>query len=246
MFTLVTGLDTITGSAGATGDYVVDPNLSDAKAEGIDYDGYLNVVGAGIYLSQSQGSPSTTKSFDIELFSAGGGTTAEDGFDYISGLGDDDEIDVGTVTVINDDGEVVGIWGVGNTASGTPLHSSSANGETDVTVTIVGNHIEVDGVFGEFTVNWTSLNGVEFNRFTLVSKSGQFDVGRVDITSGLVVTEPVGDTMFVDDDGPSLPPATQDVLELITDDTDVTDTDTLSTDDIFTGCPGIRDRRSQL
>ena len=239
VFTLVTGLDTITGDDGATGDYVVDPNTNDAKAEGIDYNGYLNVTGAGIYISQSQGSPSTTKSFDIELFSAGGGTTAESGFDYISGLGDDDEIDVGTVTVTNDDGEVVGIWGVGNTASGTPLHSSSANGETDVTITINGNHIEVDGVFGEFTVSWTSLNDVEFNRFTLASESGQFDVGRVDILQGLVVTEPIGDTIFVDDDGPSLPPATQDVLELVTDDTDVDDpsTDTLSTDDIFTGAP---------
>lgn len=40
-----------------------------------------------------------------------------------------------------------------------------------------------------------------------------------------------------EDDGPSLPPATQDTLELITDDSDVTDTATLSTDNIFTGAP---------
>ena len=40
-----------------------------------------------------------------------------------------------------------------------------------------------------------------------------------------------------EDDGPSLPPATQDTLELITDDTGVTDSDTLSTDDIFTAAP---------
>ncbi|MFL6787478.1 MAG: DUF5801 repeats-in-toxin domain-containing protein [Sphingomicrobium sp.] len=40
-----------------------------------------------------------------------------------------------------------------------------------------------------------------------------------------------------EDDGPSLPPATQDVLELVTDDTDITDSATLSTDDIFTGSP---------
>ena len=139
------------------------------------------------------------------------------------------------MTVVNDDGEVVGVWNLGN--SGDSFHSSSANGETDVTVEIVGNHIEVDGVFGEFTVSWTSLNDVEFNRFTLISESGQFDVGRVDITSGLTVTEPVGDTMFVDDDGPSLPPATEDVLELTTDDSLISDDDTLSTDLIFTGSP---------
>jgi hypothetical protein len=40
-----------------------------------------------------------------------------------------------------------------------------------------------------------------------------------------------------EDDGPSLPPATQAELSLITDDTGVTDTATLSTDDIFTGSP---------
>jgi hypothetical protein len=235
VFTLVKGLDTLTSSAGATGVYIADPNPNDTKPEGIDYDEYLNVTGAGIYISQSQGSPSVTKSFDVNLYSAGGGTTPEEGFGYISGLASDALVNVGTVTVVNDDGEVVGVWNAGN--SGSSFHSSSANGETDVTIEISGNHIEVDGVFGQFTVSWTSLNDVEFNRFTLVSESGQFDVGRVDITSGLVVTEPVGDTMFVDDDGPSLPPATQDVLELITDDTGVTDSDTLSTDLIFTGAP---------
>jgi len=235
VFTLVKGLDTLNTKPGATGDYIFDPNTNDTKPEGIDYDEYLNVTGAGIYISQSQGSPSVTKSFDVNLFSAGGGTTPEEGLGYISGLASDDPVDVGTVTVVNDDGEVVGVWNLGN--SGTSFHSSSANGETDVTITISDNHIEVDGVFGEFTVSWTSLNDEEFNRFTLVSESGQFDVGRVDITSGLVVTEPVGDTMFVDDDGPSLPPATQDVLELTTDDTLITDDDTLSTDLIFTGTP---------
>ncbi len=41
-----------------------------------------------------------------------------------------------------------------------------------------------------------------------------------------------------EDDGPALPPATQGLLELVTDDTNLTpDSDTLSTDDIFTGTP---------
>jgi len=230
VFTLVTGLDTITGAAGATGDYVVDPNLNDAKLEGIDYDGYLNVVGAGIYLSQSQGSPAVTKSFDIELWSAGGGTTPEEGFGYISGLASDTAVNVGTVTVVNDDGEVVGVWAVGD--SGDTFHSSSANGETDVTVEISGNHIEVDGVFGEFTVSWTS-DGTEFNRFTLISESGQFDVGRVDIAEGLKVTEPVGDSLFVDDDGPSVDLELSGTAELLVDESTLPVSDSILAADLF-------------
>ena len=233
VFTLVKGLDTISGPAGATGDYIVDPNPNDAKLEGVNYDDYLNVTGAGIYISQSQGSPSTTKSFDINLFSAGGGTNPEEGFGYISGLASDTAVNVGSVSVYNDDGELVGTWGVGGVASGTPLASNSANGVTNVIVEISGNHIEVNGVFGEFTVSWTSLGGVEFNRFTLVSETGQFDVGRVDITEGLTITEPVGDTMFVDDDGPSLSPAEEDDIDLLTDDTDITATASRTTDELF-------------
>jgi hypothetical protein len=236
VFTLVTGLDTITGDDGATGDYVVDPNLNDAKLEGIDYDGYLNVTGAGIFISQSQGSPSTTKDFDINLLTAGSGTTPEEGFGYVSGLASDTAVNVGSVTVINDDGEVVGIWGVGGVASGTALASSSANGNTIVTVSISGNNIDVNGVFGEFTVRWTSAGGATFNRFTLVSEAGQFDVGGVEITQGLKITEPVGDSLFVDDDGPAVDLVLKGTAELTVDESSlpVPPTDSITAADLFT------------
>ena len=219
VFTLVTGLDTITGDDGATGDYTVDPNLNDAKLEGIDYDGYLNVTGAGIYISQSQGSPAVTKDFDITLYSAGGGTTPEDLTNYIPGLASDASVAVGSVTVINDDGEVVGVWGVGGVASGTSLPSDSANGITNVTVTISGNNIDINGVFGEFTVRWTSAGGATFNRFVLTSEAGQFDVGAVEITQGFKSTEPIGDSLFVDDDGPTLDLALNGTPSLTVDET---------------------------
>ena len=233
VFTLVTGLDTITGDDGATGDYTVDPNLNDNKREGIDYDGYLNVTGAGIFISQSQGSPSVPKDLDINLFTAGGGTTPEDLTNYIPGLTLDTAVNVGSVTVINDDGEIVGVWGVGGVASGTSLGSNSANGITTVTVSISGNNIDVDGVLGEFTVRWTSLNGVTFNRFTMVSEAGKFDVGGVEITQGLKVTEPVGDTLFVDDDGPTVDLVLRGTAEVRVDETTLPAVDSIIADDLF-------------
>lgn len=236
VFTLVTGFTNLGGSGGAVGDYVVDPKPNDNKPEGIDYGGYLNVTGAGIFLSQSQGN--NLKNLDVTLWEAGGGTTPEEGFNYVgtepSGAFDNDTpIDVATVTVVDNLGHVVGTWAV------SPGAGEFASGVTDegVTVTISGNNIDVDGLKGGYTVDWTCVAGDTFNRFQVISEGGQFDIGRVDILSGLVVTEPVGDTMFVDDDGPSLPPATQDVLELTTDDTNVTASDTLSTDLIFPGSP---------
>ena len=238
VFTLVSGFDNLGGTGGAVGDYVVDPKPNDNKPEGISYDGYLNVSGAGIFLSQSQGND--LKDLTIEVYEAGGGTTAEDGFDYVgtepSGAFDDDtEVDVKTVTIVDNLGHVVGTWSI------SPGAGEFASGDTDegVTVTITDHSIEVDGLKGGYRVNWTVVDGETFNRFHVIADAGQFDIGGVEITQGLVVSEPIGDTMFVDDDGPSLPPATQDVLELTTDDTDVDDpsTDTLSTDLIFTGSP---------
>jgi hypothetical protein len=66
VFTLVTGLDSL-GSAdgGIQSDYIVDH--TGPKAEGLNYTGYINVTGAGIFISQSEGN--TSKDFDINLFS---------------------------------------------------------------------------------------------------------------------------------------------------------------------------------
>jgi len=80
VFTLVTGFTNFV-SGGAVGDYLVDPKPNDNKPEGIDYSGYMNVVGAGIYLSQSQGN--NLKDLDIKVYEAGGGTTPEEGFNYV-------------------------------------------------------------------------------------------------------------------------------------------------------------------
>lgn len=215
VFTLVTGLDSLGSTAGGIqSDYIVDH--TGPKAEGLNYTGYINTTGAGIFVSQSQGNDA--KSFDINLFSAGGGTTPEVGFNYIGtepsgAFQDDTSVDVATVTIIDDDGNVVGTWVAGADPDGAgPLLGSGAtvtghtstNGTANIQVTISGNNIDVNGVLGEYTVNFTSAGGVTFNRFTLVDEAGQFDVGRIDISSGGLTPTDLGSHLFADDDGPTI------------------------------------------
>ena len=206
VFTLVTGLDSL-GSAdgGIQSDYIVDHN--GPKAEGLNYTGYINVTGAGLYISQSEGN--TAKDFDINLYSAGGGTAVEVGFDYVGtephgAFDDDTPVNVATVTIIADDGHIVGTWGVGGLANGTTVdYTSPAEGLAHVTVSISGNNIDVGGVLDAYTVNWTSTGGT-FNRFTIVDEgAGKFDVGRVDLIQGVSAHQAVGGDLIVQDDGPS-------------------------------------------
>ena len=201
VFTLVTGFTNLAGTeSGATGDYTIDPKPNDNKPEGIDYDGYINTTGAGIFISQSQGSPAAAKDFDVYLYSAG--PAVEDGANYIPGLTSDTPVDAETVTVVDENGVPIGTWAV--SASG----SEFTNGTTHdgVTVLITGNKIDVNGVFGEYTISWTTDGIDTFNRFELVSQAGQFDVGRVDVNNVTGDTQPVGPSMFLDDDGPTISP----------------------------------------
>ena len=206
VFTLVTGLDVLGSSDGGfQSDYIVDH--TGPKADGLNYTGYINVTGAGIYISQSEGN--TAKDFAINLYSAGGGTSPEVGFDYIGtephgAFDDDTPVNVGTVTIIADDGHIVGTWGTGGLASGTTVdYTSPAEGLAHVTVTINGNNIDIGGVLDGYTVKWTST-GDTFNRFTLVDEgAGKFDVGRVDLTQGLSVHQAIGGDLVAQDDGPA-------------------------------------------
>lgn len=212
VFTLVTGLNSLGTSpdAGATGDYVIDPLPNKKPIEGIDYNGYINTTGAGIFLSQSQGND--PKNMDIFLWEAGGDAqgpdpqTAEDLGNYVGGLAVDEAVDVTSVTITDDDGNVVGTWIAGGTLeSGDQVENwVSGNGTADITVSFSGNKIDVDGVLGGYTVSWTSASGDTFNRFELVAQGGQFDVGRVDVDNVTGDTEGVGGDLFVDDDGPSI------------------------------------------
>lgn len=225
VITLVTGFNNLVGAdAGATGVYTVDPKPNDNKPEGIDYSGYINVSGAAVYLSQSQGND--PKDLDIVLWEAGGdagGTqTAEDLTNYIPGLASDTPVNVASVTIKDDDGNVVGVWGAGGTlTSGQSVNGwTSTNGVANVTVTFSGNTIQVDGVLGEYTVGWTSASGETFNRFEVIGQSGQFDIGQVDITESLSSATGLGSHLFVDDDGPFVDLILDGTAELRLDETD--------------------------
>lgn len=223
VFTLVTGFTELTGQDdGAVGDYIKD-NDKGPHAD-VDYGGYLNVSGAGILISQSQGGPAVAKELDINVFRAGGTPpgTPEKGFGYIdadpdpnnfvNALEDDDEVDVATVTVKNDLNAVVATWavtpGAGQFASGTSV--------AGVTVTIDGNNIDVDGVFGKYTISWTTDDPLGFNRFHVVDDNeaaGAFDIGGVDIDKGALTIENIGDKVIVQDDGPTIGPIANSIVD---------------------------------
>ena len=73
----------------------------------------------------------------------------------------------------------------------------------------------------------TFANGLVGVERTITDGDGDTASDEVDISS----------VFKFQDDGPTVPGATQDVLDLTTDDTDITDSDTLLTDNIFPGAP---------
>jgi T1SS-143 domain-containing protein len=197
VFTLVTGFAPLDADGpDATGDNVNQ----------IDYNGYLNTGGASLFVSQTQGQGAVNLTIDV--FEAGGGTTPEEGFAYIGVEGgnngtsgafaDDTLVGVDTVTVKNAGGVVIGTWVDGQASDGT-----TQNG---VKITITGNSIDVEGIVAGYTVNWTADSGETFNRFHVTADTGSvsFDVGRIDIAQGVLVTENVGEEVFVHDDGPTV------------------------------------------
>ena len=82
------------------------------------------------------------------------------------------------MTITDDDGVVVGVWGVGGTlSSGDSVNDHvSGNGTADVTVTFSGNTISVTGILGEYTVSWTSVDGRTFNRFDVIAQGASTSI----------------------------------------------------------------------
>ena len=188
----------------------IDDPGSDAIEQGIAYDGYLqNILGAGIFISQDQGSPNATKSLDINVF-ATNIATEEEGFGYVyansgtktgNALTDDNAVNVTSVTITDNNGVEIGTWVVGADPDGAgPLQ---ANGATvaGVQVTISGNNIDVNNFGIQYTISWTTASA--FNRFNVVNEAGKWDIGRVDIARTIPQNTPVGDKLFVEDDGPT-------------------------------------------
>lgn len=208
VFTLVRGFTALGDGPDATGNNVNEINYDDT-------DPYINTHGAGIFISQTQGNAPI--GFEVEIFSAGVDDALdvtyepEEGFGYIDPAGtsggdgdngtspafeDDLAVDVKTVSVYDENMQLVAMWDVDVDGSG-PVTKSG------ITVEIDGNWIDVSGLSVLYTVKWTAYEGDTFNRFTLEATEGKFDVGKVLVDEGVKITQNIGEDVLIYDDGPS-------------------------------------------
>ncbi|WP_439502020.1 DUF5801 repeats-in-toxin domain-containing protein [Aminobacter ciceronei] len=218
--------------------------------DNMNYDDFVDVTDAAIFISQTEGSPNTDYTLKIGAFSAGGaGTNPEEGRSYIdndlpdagpdlgndagdSALADDTAVDIVRVVVKDETGQVV----VDTTTS-----TSTVTFNADGTVTVSG--LDTEYTVQVFTDDSGTPGTETFNRFQVTGVVGKFDVGRVDISQGVNVTQSVGDQLFVEDDGPTVT-AGGTVPTLTTDDTDIPDTASDDFSTIFTaafGTDGFKD-----
>ncbi|RWE42835.1 MAG: hypothetical protein EOS79_15985, partial [Mesorhizobium sp.] len=179
--------------------------------DNVSYSDFIDVSDASIFISQTEGTPSTDYTLKIGAFSAGGANTdPETGRSYIdndlpdpgpdlgqdtgdSALADDAPVDIVRVVVKNASNQVV---------VDTTVDTSTVTFNGDGTVTVSGLDT---GFTVQFFTDDSGTQAVEtFNRFQLTGVEGKFDVGRVDLSQGLSVTESVGDKLHIDDDGPSI------------------------------------------
>ncbi|MCT2399616.1 DUF5801 repeats-in-toxin domain-containing protein, partial [Novosphingobium mangrovi (ex Huang et al. 2023)] len=194
VFTLVRGLDPLAAST--------DGQATGINIQDIDYDSYINAPSASIFISQTDGGG--TAMFEVALWEAGGGTTPEESFDYIgntdtdSALHDDGAVAVDHVEITR--GSTTYVWD-NDIVSGTGSSGSTQGG---ITVTFDTNAFVVAGATTGDTIEFAAEDGSTFNRFTVqgLANTSSFDIGRVDIDEGIIVPEPVGDYLLVDDDGP--------------------------------------------
>jgi hypothetical protein len=199
-----------------------DPVFTGQNVTQIDYDDYINVSSASVFISQLTGSG--TADIHFSFWEAGGGGTdkapsdllPEEGYSDVAGQSDSYIGDQDTDSHLKDDTEVaiasVTIGGFTWDAS----NSGDTQGEPDrsITVTIAGNDVFVDGAVANDLISFTAVNDPlstvdgTFNRIDIQALEGSaaFDIGHIDLTSGGLTSADLGSHLFVDDDGPLLTP----------------------------------------
>ncbi|RWM02697.1 MAG: hypothetical protein EOR68_06625 [Mesorhizobium sp.] len=199
--------------------------------DNMNYNDFIDVKDATLFISQTEGSPGTNFTVKIGAFSAGGASTnPESGRSYLdnnlasgANLGNDagqsaltDDTAVAIVRVVIKDGN-------GQLVTDTTVTNGFVTFNADGTIT--AQHLN-----DAYTVQWfTDNSGTQaietFNRFQATAVVGKFDVGRVDLSQGVTVTQSVGDKLHTDDDGPHIsttgtePTLTVDETVLATNDT---------------------------
>lgn len=211
VFTFVSGFTPLEGAT---------PTYTGQNVKQIDYDGYLNVSAASVFISQLTGG--TTAKMSISLWEAGGGGTdkapgdllPEEGYstdptnkysyigneDTDSNLTDDIACNVATVTI----GANTWSWNEANIVTGVT--------KGGITVWINGNDIVVDGANANDLISFTALDSGgsavdgTFNRIDIQALQGSaaFDIGHIDLTQGGQTSEGLGSHLYADDDGPTL------------------------------------------
>ncbi|RWM27857.1 hypothetical protein, partial [Mesorhizobium sp.] len=179
--------------------------------DNMSYTDFIDVTDATLFISQTEGSPGTNFTVKIGAFSAGGASTnPESGRSYIdndlpdagpdlgndagdSALLDDTAVDIVRVVIKDGNGQLV---------TDTTVTNSFVTFNADGTIT--AQHLN-----DAYTVQWftddTGTQALEtFNRFQATAVVGKFDVGRVDLSQGVTVTESVGDKLATNDDGPTV------------------------------------------
>lgn len=197
------------------------PTYTGDNVKQIDYDGYLNVTAASVFISQVTGSGSTKML--ISLWEAGSGGTGDkapgdllpeegysapnvtNAYSYIgnqdtdSNLKDDTAVAVASVTIRGF------TWNYNDASNGTT--------QGGITVTIGANNITVDGAQTGDSIGFVALDGASaldgtFNRVDIQAlyQSASFDIGHIDLTQGGTTSAGLGSHLFADDDGPTLTP----------------------------------------
>jgi hypothetical protein len=212
----------ITYVTGADTNFLV-PNLDQNEADieaNIKFDKAFNTTGASFTVNQTNPGVGPV-SVKITAFTDGNSSTQESGDKFVDGLGDDTKVTITSVSVV--DNVVI---------AGKDQFFPAVIDNKDGTYTITGLST------GD-KVLWTTTDS--HNRILIENVSNAdkdtkndnntFDIGGFSLTKGGTVTTPVGDTLFVDDDGPTTDLALKDGAELRLDESVGTDANDTNADD---------------
>ncbi|UWQ00477.1 hypothetical protein K3X44_07905 [Aliiroseovarius crassostreae] len=222
-----------------------EDNGTYTDVDDMDYTGFLDVKDAQVFVSQTQGN--ATLSMQIDVWTAGTAGAGDDaaGISYVDNTGDDGAIgdysddyqgdpdpailnandaleddvptDVQYMEVIRDG---VVIYRDYRLSDGNDFDDTggaiSVTWDDGNTFTVTGFE-ELDSIKW-YTDDPNTLADETFNRFWITAKGGKFDIGQIDVSEGITETTPVGDHLFVDDDGP-MAVITDAGLEVIHDET---------------------------
>jgi hypothetical protein len=214
VFTFVSGLASLEAAT---------PFYTGGNVKQIDYDDYVNVSSASIFISQVTGSGDT--SMHLSLWEAGGGegTAGVDGADHETGDLVPEEGYSGVDSYIgNEDADThlkddcpVNVASVEITRGATTYVFTGTGGSEDgLTVAIDGNDVTVTGALEGDSIKLIAENDPSidedgtFNRIDIQALEGgaAFDIGHIDLTSGGLTAADLGTHLFTDDDGPDLTP----------------------------------------